>query len=172
MSESTVTQKIPSLPAWRVIWEMILFRPWFWFVDLVAVTLVRVSYQIAPALIIKAFFDMLTGDAPVKFGISMIVAFLLAAWIARVFGSWGFYYADVPIFADIPTLLRKNLLQYVLKRPGAAPLPDSPGEAVNRFKNDVNEIPLFVILINDILIGLVIIFVAIVLMTRINPAVT
>ena len=172
MSESTYSQKIASLPAWRVIWEMILFRPWFWFVDLVAVTLVRLSYQIAPALIIKAFFDMLTGDAALKFGIWAIIAFLLATWVARVLASWGFYYADVPIFADIPTLLRKNLLRYILKRPGAVPLPDSPGEAVNRFKNDVDEIPLFVILINDILIGLVIIFVAIVLMLRISPSIT
>lgn len=172
MSESTFTQKIPSLPAWRVIWEMLLFRPWLWFVDLLSVTFFRVSFQIVPALIIKAFFDMLTGDAPLKFGIWGIIAFLLAAWLGRVIGSWGFYYADVPIFADIPTLLRKNLLQYVLKRPGAAPLPDSPGEAVNRFKNDVNEIPLFVILINDILIGVVIIFVSIVLMARINTSIT
>jgi ATP-binding cassette, subfamily B, bacterial len=172
MSESTFTQKIPSLPAWRVIWEMLLFRPWLWFVDLLSVTIFRVSFQIVPALIIKAFFDMLTGDALLKFGIWAIIAFLLAAWLGRVIGSWGFYYADVPIFADIPTLLRKNLLQYVLKRPGAAPLPDSPGEAVNRFKNDVNEIPLFVILINDILIGMVIIFVSIVLMARINSSIT
>lgn len=172
MSESTIPHKIPSLPAWRVIWEMILFRPWFWFIDLLSVTLFRGCLQIFPALIIKAFFDMLTGDAPLKFGIWAIVAFLLAMWLGRVIGGWGFYYADVPIFADIPTLLRKNLLRYILKRPGAAPLPDSPGEAVNRFKNDVNEIPLFVILINDILIGLVIIFVAIVLMARINPSVT
>ncbi len=172
MSESTLPPKIPSLPAWRVIWEMLLFRPWLWFVDLLSVTFVRVSFQIVPALIIKAFFDMLTGDAPLKFGIWAIIAFSLVAWVGRVIGSYGFYYADVPIFADIPTLLRKNLLRYILKRPGAASLPDSPGEAVNRFKNDVNEIPLFVILINDILIGLVIIFVAIVLMTRINASVT
>src|SRR6266545_8231694 len=99
MSESTYSQKIPSLPAWRVIGEMILFRPWFWVVDLVAVTLVRLSYQIAPALIIKAFFDMLTGDAPLKFGIWAIIAFSLVAWVGRVIGSYGFYYADVPIFA-------------------------------------------------------------------------
>jgi ATP-binding cassette subfamily B protein len=172
MSESTIPQRIPALPAWRVIWEMLLFRPWLWFVDLLSVAFFRVSFQIAPALITKAFFDMLTGDAPLRFGIWAIVAFLLAAWLGRVLGSWGFFYADVPIFADIPTLLRKNLLRYILRRPGAAPLPDSPGEAVNRFKNDVNEIPLFVILINDILIGLVIIFVAIVLMARINASVT
>src|SRR5512133_2449446 len=172
MSESTFTQKIPSLPAWRVIWEMLLFRPWLWFVDLVSVTLFRVCYQIVPALIIKAFFDMLTGNAPLKFGIWAIIAFTLAAWLGRVMGGLGFYYADVPIFADIPTLLRKNLLRYILKRPGAASLPDSPGEAVNRFKNDVTELPLFVIFINDILIGLVIIFVAIFLMARVNASVT
>src|SRR5512132_354507 len=172
MSDSTLHPKIPSLPAWRVIWEMLLFRPWLWFIDLLSVTFVRVSFQIAPALIIKAFFDMITGDAKLTFGIWSILALLVVAWLGRVLGSFGFYYADVPIFADIPTLLRKNLLRYILKRPGAAPLPDSPGEAISRFKNDVNEIRLFVILINDIAVGIIIVVVAIILMTQISPAVT
>jgi ATP-binding cassette subfamily B protein len=164
--------KVPALPAWRVIWEMLRFRPWLWFIDLIAVALIRFCWQIAPALIIKAFFDMLTGDAVLTFGIWAIVAFALATWIGRVLASYGFYYADVPIFADMSTLLRKNLLRYILRRPGAATLPDSPGEAVSRFKNDVNEIPLFVILINDIMVGLVIIIISIVLMTQISPSVT
>ena len=172
MTETTFDQKIPSLPAWRVIWEMLRFRPWLWFIDLLSVTLIRFCWQIAPALIIKAFFDMITGEAPLRFGIWAIVAFALASWIGRVFASYGFYYADVPIFADIPTLLRKNLLRYILRRPGAAPLPDSPGEAVSRFKSDVNEIPLFVILINDILVGIAIIVVAIILMTQISRSIT
>lgn len=172
MTETTFTRKIPALPAWRVIWEMMLFRPWLWFVDLLSVAIFRFSWQIAPALIIKAFFDFVEGGAPLRFGIWTIIAFALAAWLGRVVGGYGFYYADVPIFADIPTLLRKNLLRYILKRPGASSLPDSPGEAVNRFKKDVEEIPLFVILINDILVGLVIVTVAIVLMTRIDARVT
>jgi ATP-binding cassette subfamily B protein len=172
MTETTFTQKIPALPAWKVIWEMLLFRPWLWFIDLVSVALIRFCWQIAPALIIKAFFDMVTGEAQLTFGIWAIVAFTVATWIGRVIASYGFYYADVPIFADMDTLLRKNLLSYILKRPGAAPLPDSPGEAVSRFKKDVDEIPLFVILINDIMVGLVIIGVAIALMARISPSVT
>src|SRR5215216_2350259 len=172
MTETTFDQKIPSLPAWRVIWEMLRFRPWLWFIDLLSVTLIRFCWQIAPALIIKAFFDMITGEAPLRFGIWAIVAFAIASWIGRVLASYGFYYADVPIFADIPTLLRKNLLRYILRRPGAAPLPDSPGEAISRFKNDVNEIPLFVILINDIAVGIGVVIFAIVLMTQISPWVT
>ncbi len=170
--ETTFTQKIPALPAWKVIWEMLTFRPWLWFVDLVSVALIRFCWQVAPALIIKAFFDMITGEAQLTFGIWAIVAFLAATWIGRVIASYGFYYADVPIFADMSTLLRKNLLKYILRRPGASQLPDSPGEAVSRFKTDVNEIPLFVILINDIMVGLIIIAVAIVLMTQISPSVT
>ena len=172
MTETTFNLKSPALPAWRVIWEMMRFRPWLWFIDLLCVSLIRFCWQIAPALIIKAFFDMLTGAAPLTFGIWAIVAFAMASWVGRVLASYGFYYADVPIFADMSTLLRKNLLRYILKRPGAATLPDSPGEAVSRFKNDVNEIPLFVILINDIMVGIAIISVAIFLMAQINPSVT
>ncbi len=172
MTETTLTQKMPSLPAWRVIWEMMRFRPWLCFIDFICVALIRFCWQIAPALIIKAFFDMLTGAAPLTFGIWAIVAFAAASWIGRVLASYGFYYADVPIFAEMSTLLRKNLLRYILRRPGAATLPDSPGEAVSRFKNDVNEIPLFVILINDILIGIAIIAFSIFLMAQISPSVT
>lgn len=170
--ETTFTQKIPALPAWRVIWDMLRFRPWLWFIDLLSVAAFRFSFQIAPALIIKAFFDMVTGEAQLTFGIWAIIGFSIAAWLGRVAGGYGFYYADVPIFADMSTLLRKNLLRYILRRPGATPLPDSAGEAVSRFKNDVNEIPLFVILVNDILVGLAIVVIAIILMTRINPSVT
>ena len=170
--ETTFTQKIPALPTWKVIWEMVKFRPWLCFIDFISVALIRFCWQVAPALIIKAFFDMVTGEAQLTFGIWAIVAFLAATWIGRVIASYGFYYADVPIFADMSTLLRKNLLKYILRRPGASQLPDSPGEAVSRFKTDVNEIPLFVILINDIVVGLVIIAVAIVLMTQISPPVT
>ncbi|MFN8382372.1 MAG: ABC transporter ATP-binding protein [Anaerolineales bacterium] len=172
MAETTFTQKVPALPTWKVIWEMLKFRPWLWFVDLVSVALIRFCWQVGPALIIKAFFDFVTGDAQLTFGIWAIIAAFTALWIGRIVASYGFYYADVPIFADMSMLLRKNLLRYILKRPGASQLPDSPGEAVSRFKTDVNEIPMFVILINDIMVGLIIIGVSIVLMTQIDPSVT
>jgi ATP-binding cassette subfamily B protein len=172
MSETTFSQQVPALPAWRVIWGMLRFRPWLWFIDLLSVVLFRFCWQIAPALVIKAFFDMLTGAVQLRFGIWAIVAFALATWVGRVVATYGFYYADVPIFADIPTLLRKNLLRYVLRRPGASPLPDSAGEAISRFKNDVNEIPLFVILINDIAVGIGVVIVAIILMAQISVWVT
>ena len=172
MTETTIPPNIPSLPAWKVVREMIHFRPWLDFIDLISVALVRFCSQVAPALIIKTFFDMITGEAPLTFGIWAVIAFFLATWLGRVLATYGFYYADVPIFAEMNTLLRRNLLSHILKRPGASQLPDSPGEAVSRFKTDVDQIPLFVILVNDILIGLAIIAVSIVLMMQISPSVT
>ncbi|MFH2103556.1 MAG: ABC transporter ATP-binding protein [Chloroflexota bacterium] len=164
--------KIPALPAWKVILAMLRFRPFYWLIDLVSVALIRFVWQLAPALILRAFFDMLTGEAQLRFGIWAIVAFVVASWLGRVLGSYGFYYADVPIFNEMAVLLRKNLLGHILRRPGASPLPDSPGEAVSRFRNDVLEIPLFVIWINDIIVGLIIIAVSIGLMVEISPTVT
>lgn len=161
-----------TLPAWRVIFSMIKFRPWFWFVDLVSVAFFRASWQLLPGLILRAFFDLLTGKAQLQLSVWAIVVLMLATWLGRVLGGYGFYYADVPIFADIPTLLRRNLLKHILNRPGAAPLPDSAGEAISRFRNDVMEIPLFVIWINDVITGLIIIAISIGLLVSISPSIT
>jgi ATP-binding cassette subfamily B protein len=165
-------EQSPALPAWQVILSMVRFRTWYWLVDLVAVLIFRLSWQVAPGLILRAFFNLLTGDAQAVVSIWTIMAFIVAAFLGRVLGGYGFYYADVPLFADVSTLLRRNLLRHILRRPGAAPLPDSPGEAVSRFRNDVMEIPLIVIWLNDILVGLLIIAISIGLMARISVPVT
>jgi ATP-binding cassette subfamily B protein len=86
--------------------------------------------------------------------------------------GYGFYYADVPLFNEVNLLLRTNLMKHILKRPGASPLPDSAGEAVSRFRNDVFEIPLFAIWFNDILTGLAVIVVSVVMMLSISVKVT
>jgi ATP-binding cassette subfamily B protein len=162
----------PALPAWKVIWRMIAFRPWYWFVDLMAVLIYRSAWQFFPALILRAFFDLLAGQRAAGLDVWGVVALFISLWLARAIGGYGFYYADVPIFAHINTLLRKNLLKHILRRPGAMPLPDSPGEAVSRFRNDVFEIPLFAIWLNDILTGLGIILISTGLLLTISVPIT
>ena len=51
-------------------------------------------------------------------------------------------------------------------------MPDSPGEAISRFRGDVFEIPLFALWINDILGLLVFSIIALVVMMRISPTIT
>ena len=165
-------ERVPALPAWRVILSMLRFRPWYWLVDLLAILLARGMGQVVPGLILRAFFDRLTGGAQAGLGIWTIVALILTTFVGRALGGYWLYRVDVPLFIDVATLLRKNLLKHILRRPGAAPLPDSPGEALSRFRGDVFEIPLFVVFINDILVGLMIVIYAIVLMASINLQIT
>ncbi len=161
-----------ALPAWRVILSMIRFRPWLWLIDLVAVSVVRMLWQVAPGLVIREFFNLLTNDAQFSLGIWSIVALIVAIEAGRQIGHYGFVHADVPLFAHVTTLLRKNLLKHILRRPGASALPDSPGEAISRFRGDVVEIPLFAIWINDILIGILIVVVSVIIMLSINVSIT
>ena len=174
VTETTTVPEAPvnSLPAWKVILAMVRFRPWLMLIDLLSVVLARVGWQLAPGLIMREFFNMLTGEAQVTFGIWGIVALLVGAFVGRTIGGYGFAYADPPIFSEVAVLLRKNLLKHILRRPGAAPLPDSPGEAVSRFRNDVVEIPLFAIWLNDIITGMLVIAVSIALLASISLPVT
>ncbi len=167
-----IEEKVQALPAWRVIQSMIRFRFGYWLVDFVSVLIFRAMWQVAPALIIQAFFNLLTGDAQAGVNVVTIIAFIFASYVGRLMGTYGFVYADVPLFSEVALLLRRNLLKHILRRPGAAPLPDSPGEAVSRFRNDVIEIPLFMILMNDITVGIMIVIYSVGMMMRINVMVT
>jgi hypothetical protein len=70
-------------------------------VDLFSVILVRAAWQLIPGLMLREFFNLLTGDAPVSIGIWGILALVIATFFGRVLGAYGFYYADVPLFADM-----------------------------------------------------------------------
>jgi len=164
--------KIDALPAWRVILAMVRFRAWYMLVDLVSVIIFRTAWQLVPGLVLQAFFNQLSGDAPATLSLWTILALVSSTYLARIIGGFGFYYADVPMFNEINLLLRTNLMKHILKRPGASPLPDSAGEAVSRFRNDVFEIPLFAIWFNDILTGLAVIVISIVMMLSISAQVT
>jgi ATP-binding cassette subfamily B protein len=170
--ERRPNEKIEALPAWRAILAVIRFRPWYWTVDLVSVLAVRTFWQVAPGLVMRAFFDLITGEAQVSMGIWAIIALIVATDVGRLLGSLGFAYCDPPLFAHVCTWLRRNLLRHILNRPGASALPDSPGEAVSRFRGDVTEIPGFAIWINDMIIGVLVVVFTVVTMLSTSLPVT
>ena len=164
-------EKGNTLPAWRVILDMIRFRKGLWLVNLGALIFLMLSFQL-PALSMRWLFDMLTGDSEVSFGIWTLVAFLFMAEFGRALGIYGAFRTNIPFFGATLTLLRKNLLKHILKRPGASALPDSPGEAISRFRGDVFEIPLFALWLNDLQGIIVYSIIALAVMININQWVT
>jgi ATP-binding cassette subfamily B protein len=156
-----------SLPAWRVILDMIRYRWWLWAVNWLAMMVLMAFWQI-PGLLMREFFDLLTGEQDVRLGVWAIVALLLACQLGRTLGILGLIKTNVPFFVHTMALMRKNLLKHILRRPGASALPDSPGEAISRFRGDVFEISLFALWLNDIQGGIAFGIVSMILMLSVN----
>jgi len=167
---SKTTQK-PTLPAWKVIWKMIVYRRDLWLANWLAMMITMLFYQI-PGLAMREFFNMISGSAQLGVSLWSLIVLLFAAEFGSILGIWGLITTNVPFFQNTMTLLRKNLLRHILRRPGASALPDSPGEAISRFRGDVFEIPLFALWLNDIM-GLVVFnIVSLIVMVRISPTYT
>ena len=175
MSAITDTAKTPetkrTLPAWKVIWKMIRYRRGLWLGNWLMMMLLMLFLQI-PAFVLREFFDALSGNTQTGLNLWTIVALLFAAEVGNTLGIYGLITTNTPFFQYCMTLLRKNLLRHILRRPGASALPDSPGEAISRFRGDVFEIPLFGLWINDILGSIAFNIIALIVMVRISPTYT
>jgi ATP-binding cassette subfamily B protein len=94
------------------------------------------------------------------------------ASVARVGAILGTALTDVRHRFIMGTLLRQNMLQCILNRPGAQAIPGSPGEAISTFRDDPAVIEdLLSELVDQITIFLHI-TIAVAIMLRINPRVT
>ncbi len=160
-----------SLPTWIVILKTIQYSRRLWLGNLFMM-LVLIAFSIIPGLVIRGFFDLLTGDAQAGLNLWTIIALLFASEIGTNLGIYGLIVTNTPFFMRSMTLLRKNLLKHILRRPGASALPDSPGEAVSRFQGDVFEIPLFALWLNDLIGSIVFSGVGLFIMFNISPHIT
>jgi ATP-binding cassette, subfamily B, bacterial len=169
------TAKIPetkrTLPAWKVILRTIRYRRDLWLANWLAMMVAMLFYQI-PGLALREFFNALSGNAQGGLNLWTIIALLFAAEIGSTLGIYGLIITNTPFFMNTMTLLRKNLLKHILRRPGASALPDSPGEAISRFRGDTFEISLFDLWLNDLMGTVAFNVIALIIMVRISPTYT
>ncbi len=170
-SRKASREKAETLPTWQVTWRMIRYRPWHYLGYLFFMSFIGLLRQV-PALAMREFFNLLSGDAPATLGLEAIVALLVVSKIGTLIGTWGINVTMVPFNVHTTTLLRKNLLQHILRHPSASALPDSPGEAISRFRRDVFEVPSFAIWLSQSLALILSAGVALVIMLHINTTIT
>lgn len=164
-------QERVDMPTWQIILRVIQFRKWVWLRNLGGM-LIMMMVGHGMVLIIREFFNIITGEAAITQSVEILILGLFAVEAIRVIGRWILINSNVPFFNSVSLLLRKNMLQHILRRPGARALPDSPGEAVSRFRGDTFEIPLFAMWINDILGMVAFNAVSIGIMLSINARIT
>jgi len=98
---------------------------------------------LAYAIIIKAIFDSLSGHAPAGFNAWSLVAILAVAYATRQVVFISAFNLFTRYFLSIHALLRRNMLDYLMTARGSRILPESPSEAVSRFRDDVGDVAMY-----------------------------
>ncbi len=124
---------------WRVLWRLALFGRGLYGLNLVLWTL-WYTIPLSTGLIAREFFDSLTNQAQAGLNPWSLVALLVGAGLAHVLVFVASIWAFMTYWLSTEALLKKNLLAAVLQLRAALDLPDSPGEAVSRFRDDVNSL--------------------------------
>lgn len=126
------------MTTFQYLWRLIMYRPLRYFINAIAWTIIYLA-PIVPGLITKQFFDSLTGNSTLGYGVWGLIALLIAAALGRICLIVIGFITDVHFRFRMGMLLRRNLLEHVLKQPGAQAIPVSPGEAISHFRDDVDQ---------------------------------
>ncbi|MFC5651283.1 ABC transporter ATP-binding protein [Paenibacillus solisilvae] len=126
------------MTTFQFLWQVTMYRPFRYWINAVVWTLIYLA-PIAPGLITKQFFDTLSGDSAVHYGVWGIIALLIGAAFARIALIYIGFITDIQFRFRIGMMLRRNLLRHILKQPGARAIPCSPGEAISHFRDDVDQ---------------------------------
>ncbi|MCB0184116.1 MAG: ABC transporter ATP-binding protein, partial [Caldilineaceae bacterium] len=129
---------------WQACYRLLRNQAWGYWLNAVLWGIFH-ALPLLPALFTRTILNKLTGDAEVSWSISTLLALLVGIGLARfgmLLGNFLFY---IRFRSKLTGTLRINMLREILRQPGAAALPNSPGEAVSRFTGDVREMTRFAV---------------------------
>ncbi|HZO72909.1 MAG TPA: ABC transporter ATP-binding protein [Ktedonobacteraceae bacterium] len=126
------------MKAYQYLWRMIRYRPWLYAFNALCWFLIHIA-PLIPGLIAQQFFNALPKAGHLNSALWLLIALLVMTALARTVlfltGGW----VDSLHRFSMSGLLRRNLLERILERPGARAVPESPGEAISRFRDDARQ---------------------------------
>lgn len=128
--------------------------------------------EMVPGLLAQRFLNWLAVPDPTLGEVWWVVGLLGAGAVAHTAFFTGQSVAMVTFRHTVGALLRRNMLEHVLRRPAARALPDSPGEAASRFGGDVDEVMEALLWVSEMTAAVVFAVVAVVIMLRTQAYIT
>lgn len=156
-----------------LLWRLVRHRPWLYLVDAL-VGILFLAGGVVPGLVAREFFDTLTGNSHLGLGPYAVTWLLIGVTVVHVCLAIAWMAVDNVYRIGASALIRSNLFEHILRRLGARALPYSAGEAIGRYRDDVNEISNFLSK-RGVLKALGYVFFALaafVIMLRINATIT
>jgi len=132
------TESTTKAPTARIGWRLIKNQPGRYVGIAILWSTIWVM-PVIPALITRAFFDRISGEAGAGFTVPTLIALMIGYGVARLavmlLGMW----TDVHFMFRTGTQLRHNMMARIFEMPGAQAVQRSAGEAISRFREDVDE---------------------------------
>lgn len=159
------------MKTWRMIVELMRWRPVVYGFMLV-LSVIEIALPIMTGVLLRQFFDVLGGTGAGRLGLRPVLALLVGLEVGKVLTNETLVLSLVTFYTSGYALLRRNLLRQLLTGYTAARLPASPGEAVSRFRDDVESIVESTDAWNDLVGRIIFAAVALAIMLRIDAFVT
>ena len=160
------------MKSWQYIWKLARFRVRLYLLCGLFTSLLFYLFPLVPGLIALQFFDALASHAPDKQGLWILIALLVAAELGRIAALFGAAISEITLNMVASALIRKNILEHILLYPKARAVPASSGEAISRFRNDVQAVVSFIRWTVDPLGQAAVIIVALIVLVRIDWFIT
>ncbi len=127
------------MKTYHYLWRVICYRPWL-FIGCVFTTMPFFAARLVFGLAVQGFFNLLPTSKHVSYGLWLFLALLVTTALARFFVMLGGGVVRPLAFFVVESLVRRNLLERILDLPGSHALSDSPGEVINRFRDDASNV--------------------------------
>ncbi|MBI3158625.1 MAG: ABC transporter ATP-binding protein [Chloroflexi bacterium] len=169
---STTTDRTHEWPTWRYVFHLARYKLWLYLASGFFASIMFYVFPLIPALIVRRLLDGLTGGALLAVDVWGLVTLFVVVWFGRFLFILFAVLTEGSLHNVINTLLRRNLLNFVLQQPGARALPHSPGEAISRFREDVENMPAFLSWTLDPVGQAVVMIAGLSTLASINPLIT
>ncbi len=160
------------MSTWRAIWAMASVRVWLWILSGCLASGIIYAFPLVPGLVVRQFIDTLSNGATFGPNLWTPLALLVAVAIVRGFTMIVGFLAERGLQLIVGTLLRRNVLDHILRQPGAQPLPSSSGEAISRLRDDVQAVTLGLSWMLDPVGQVIVAGLAVVALARVDPILT
>lgn len=126
------------MKAYQYMWRMIRYRPVLYTVNALLWFLIHIA-PIIPGLIVQQVFNSLPQARHLNNDLWTLIMLLVVTALARATLIFAGGWVDSVHRFSMSALIRRNLLERILERPGAHAVPGSPGEAISRFRDDAEQ---------------------------------
>jgi len=127
------------MKTYQLLWRIVCYRPWL-FIGCVLTTAPFFLARLVFGLAVQGFFNILPTSRHLSNALWLFLALLIGAGLGRFFIMLGGSVVRPLSFFVTESLVRRNLFARILELPGVQALSDSPGEIINRFRDDAENV--------------------------------